>query len=82
MDARNTRQIQSAAADNSTKRKTIWQRVVDSKYSPMTRYSDKEYEDLLREKMVRIEAEIALVDEDIEEIQSKTSKDSSKPDSD
>lgn len=34
--------------------------------------SDEEYEKVLREKLVRVEAEIALIDEDIDKIQSQT----------
>ncbi|KAL8916365.1 MAG: hypothetical protein Q9208_008555 [Pyrenodesmia sp. 3 TL-2023] len=43
----------------------LWKRVLNSKYSPMKVLSDKQYEGLLREKLVGVEAEIAMVDEKI-----------------
>lgn len=36
-----------------------------SKISPLRSLSDKEYEDMLLEKILRIDAEIALIDESI-----------------
>lgn len=33
--------------------------------------SDEEYEQLLKEKLVRVEAELAMVEDNIEEIQQK-----------
>ncbi|KAL8818692.1 MAG: hypothetical protein Q9223_002729 [Gallowayella weberi] len=45
-----------------------WKRILNSKWSPMKVLSDEEYENLLREKLVRVEAELAMVDEDIEKV--------------
>ena len=45
--------------------------MADSKYSPMKVMSDEEYEKVLREKLVRVDAEIALVDEDIKKMRSQ-----------
>ncbi|KAI1501296.1 hypothetical protein F5X99DRAFT_208468 [Biscogniauxia marginata] len=39
---------------------------LDSKWSPMKRLSDKEYEEKLEEKLLRLDAEIAIIDESIE----------------
>lgn len=39
---------------------------LDSKWSPMKVLSDAEYEDMLQEKLLKVNAEIALVDESIE----------------
>jgi hypothetical protein len=41
---------------------------MDSRWSPVRALSDKEYEGMLREKLLRVNAEIALVDEKIEAI--------------
>ncbi|KAL8788043.1 MAG: hypothetical protein Q9195_007509 [Heterodermia aff. obscurata] len=60
--------------DNQLERKSIWQRTAGGKYSPMKVLSDEEYEKVLREKLVRVEAEIALIDEDIDKIQSQAEK--------
>ncbi|KAI1457171.1 hypothetical protein F4805DRAFT_202938 [Annulohypoxylon moriforme] len=48
--------------DNESKPKTSW---LDSKWSPMKRLSDKEYEEMLEEKILRINAEISLIDDSI-----------------
>ena len=58
-DARNS----ARAAAPETGLKNSW---LNSKWSPMKVLSDKEYEDMLREKLLRVNAEIALVDESIE----------------
>ncbi|KAK3692191.1 hypothetical protein B0T22DRAFT_446651 [Podospora appendiculata] len=47
---------------------TPWGRILDHKFSPMTRLSDREYENMLEEKLLRVEAEIALVDDHINEL--------------
>lgn len=70
LDARHTHQSQIATGENQLER-SIWRRVANSKYSPMKVLSDEEYEKVLREKLVRVEAEIALIDEDIDKIQSQ-----------
>ncbi|KAI9711860.1 MAG: hypothetical protein M1820_002005 [Bogoriella megaspora] len=47
----------------------IWQRLAESKWTPVKFISDDEYEKMLKEKLLRLEAEIALIDEDIEKLQ-------------
>lgn len=42
--------------------------ILGSKYSPLTFLSDKEYETILEEKLLRVEAEIAVVDDNIKEL--------------
>ncbi|KAL8743343.1 MAG: hypothetical protein Q9184_008127 [Pyrenodesmia sp. 2 TL-2023] len=49
----------------------LWKRVLNSKYSPMKVLSDKQYEDLLREKLLGVEAEIAIVEEKIIDAKAK-----------
>ncbi|RYP47330.1 hypothetical protein DL768_006581 [Monosporascus sp. mg162] len=44
------------------KTKASW---LDSKWSPMRSLSDKEYVDMLEEKVLRLDAEIAVIDENI-----------------
>ncbi|KAJ5050460.1 uncharacterized protein L3040_002343 [Drepanopeziza brunnea f. sp. 'multigermtubi'] len=44
---------------------------LNSKWSPMKVLSDAEYEKMLQEKLLRINAEIALVDENIEALRSE-----------
>jgi hypothetical protein len=44
-------------------------RWLDSKWSPVKVLSDDEYEGILQEKLLRVKAEIALIDENIVELQ-------------
>ena len=41
------------------------ERLIAMKWSPVTKLSDEQYENMLKEKLVRIEAEIALIDDDV-----------------
>ncbi|KZF26517.1 hypothetical protein L228DRAFT_242991 [Xylona heveae TC161] len=43
----------------------FWQRLAQAKWSPVRVLSDKEYEKMLRERLLRVEAEIAIIDEEI-----------------
>ncbi|KAL8707928.1 MAG: hypothetical protein Q9225_007685, partial [Loekoesia sp. 1 TL-2023] len=49
----------------------FWKRILNSKYSPMKVLSDEQYEEMLKEKLVRVDAEIAVVDEQIEKVRGK-----------
>lgn len=46
----------------------LWERVAEMKWSPMKTLSDEEYADILREKMLAVDAQIALVDEEVERL--------------
>ncbi|KAH7419003.1 hypothetical protein BKA64DRAFT_633708 [Cadophora sp. MPI-SDFR-AT-0126] len=60
-DARNSERSQ--APEEASDLKNSW---LNSKWSPMKVLSDAEYEAMLQEKLLRINAQIALVDENIE----------------
>jgi hypothetical protein len=49
------------ARDNTN----ILQRIANSRFTPVKSLSNEEYEDMLKEKLIRIEADIALIDEDL-----------------
>lgn len=70
LDARHTKQVVSdmeANPNNEERRgKGFWQKLADQKWSPITALSDEEYANMLKERMLRVDAEIALVDEEIE----------------
>jgi hypothetical protein len=53
----------------NTPSKPILQRLADSKWIPLKTLSDDEYRDILSEKLLSIEAEIAIIDEKIEELE-------------
>lgn len=59
-DARNA---DSVRREQTKDLKDSW---LNSKWSPMKVLSDREYEDMLKEKLLKINAEIALIDEGIE----------------
>ncbi|KAL8767009.1 MAG: hypothetical protein Q9209_006363 [Squamulea sp. 1 TL-2023] len=46
----------------------LWKRVLNTKWSPMKVLSNEQYEKMLREKLVKVEAELAIVEEDIEKV--------------
>lgn len=43
----------------------FWRRMSEKKFSPVTVLSNEEYAEILREKMIKVEAEIAIVDDRI-----------------
>lgn len=47
------------------------QRLADRKWTPFTVLTDAEYEDMLKEKLLRIEAELSVVDDRIAELKVK-----------
>jgi hypothetical protein len=49
--------------------KPIFQRMAESKWIPLRHLSDEDYRGILSEKLLSIEAEIALLDEKIEELE-------------
>lgn len=52
----------------------FWQRFASLKWMPVTVLKDGEYEDMLRERQLKLEAEIALVDERIEALKAQHTK--------
>ncbi|KAL8643620.1 MAG: hypothetical protein Q9210_007614 [Variospora velana] len=65
----------SRPSTNDTANQPLWKRILNSKYSPMKVLSDEQYGDLLREKLVRVDAEIAIVDEEIGKVKAMGEKD-------
>lgn len=76
MDAQHTQELQLAATEGKKADSTFWRRVADSKWGPMKVLSDEEYQNMLREKLLRVNAEIALVDESIERLREEHLKSS------
>ncbi|CAL8574497.1 hypothetical protein XPA_000455 [Xanthoria parietina] len=62
---------ESIEAQDTKAEEPLWKRVLNSKWSPMKVLSDEQYETILREKLLRVEAEIAIVDEDIEKVKQR-----------
>jgi len=63
------------AGENATM--GVVERMAKSRFNPMRKLSDEEYEGMLREKLIRIEAELQFVDEDIAKLETEkhTAKD-------
>ena len=72
LDARHSAQvaidIQAAAEGKKKDRKRFWEKIAEMKWSPLTVVSDEDYGNLLKEKLSRVEVEIALVDEEMERL--------------
>ena len=72
LDGRHSEQvaadIQEAAEGKQKQAKRFWDRVADMKWSPLTALSDEDYGSMLKEKLVRVDAEIALLDEEVERL--------------
>jgi hypothetical protein len=66
----NTRDTRKSAAPDPAleSKKSSW---LDSKWSPMRVLSDAEYQHMLEEKLLRVEAEIALIDESIDSLRAQ-----------
>jgi predicted house-cleaning noncanonical NTP pyrophosphatase (MazG superfamily) len=62
-DARNSERVEKGGVHKNS--------IFNSKWSPMKVLSDREYEDMLREKLLRVNAQIALVDENIEALRAQ-----------
>ncbi|KAI8966782.1 hypothetical protein F5Y11DRAFT_3460 [Daldinia sp. FL1419] len=68
-------QLVRSQPKDDTKAKSSW---FDSKWSPLKRLSDKEYEEKLEEKILRINAEISIIDDNIASLRASSSA-STKP---
>ncbi len=72
LDGRHSEQVASdaqAVAEGKEKAgKRFWERVAEMKWSPLTVLSDEEYANILKEKLLSLEAEIASVDEEVERL--------------
>lgn len=72
LDTRHSEQvvldIQAAAEGKKRDRKHFWERIAEMKWSPLTAVSDEDYRNMLEEKLLSIEAEITVVDEEVERV--------------
>lgn len=68
LDARCSQQAAVEARTEKEEKKGFWNKVADRKWSPMKRLSDEEYGNMLKERLLRVEADIALVDEELEKL--------------
>lgn len=73
LDKKNSAEIEEDAqmAARGEKRKNFMERIAESKWSPMEVLTDERYEDMLQEKLLKLEAEIAIIDDKIEGFRQK-----------
>jgi hypothetical protein len=75
LDARNSSELYQQAAlkakGEDKPKETLLYRIAKSKWSPMSVLSDEEYENMMQEKLLRVEAEIAVIDDKIEAFRKK-----------
>jgi uncharacterized protein YydD (DUF2326 family) len=70
LDGRNSADIEERADARKqgrvVERDNFMQKIAKSRWSPMSVLTDEQYEDMMRERMLKIDAEIAILDERIE----------------
>jgi hypothetical protein len=62
LDEKHTAEL---TATTTITKEPLWRRALNSKYSPMKVLSDEQYAAMLKEKLLRVEADIAVIDDDI-----------------
>jgi hypothetical protein len=55
----------TTAVTNPIVKEPLWRRALNSRYSPMKVLSDEQYAAMLKEKLLRMDADIAVIDDDI-----------------
>lgn len=58
----------SGARADSSRSGHFWRRLAESKWTPFKVLSDEEYEVMLREKLLRVNAELAIIDDKMEKL--------------
>ncbi len=56
------------ADDEVASKPSLMKRIADARWSPMQNLSDEQYERMLKEKLLHIDAEIAVIDDKIAEL--------------
>lgn len=70
-DARHTQYIAHEAERESSGRLGFWDRAMRSRWSPVTRLTTEEYENMLKEKLLVLQADLSLANEEIEKLEKK-----------
>ncbi|KAJ4984853.1 hypothetical protein SVAN01_09637 [Stagonosporopsis vannaccii] len=73
LDKKNTEELEEDArlAAKGEKKKNFLERIADMKWSPMEALTDERYEEILQEKLLKLEVEIAIIDDKIEGFRQK-----------
>ena len=65
MDRKHSDSLAVAAVPDVEKQEPFWRKAMQSKYSPVKHLSHEEYKKVLEVKLLRVDAEIAVIDDDI-----------------
>ena len=57
--------ISAAQTSEANPRRSIMQRLTESKWMPLKALSDQQYEEMLQQKIFKIDVEISIIDETI-----------------
>ncbi|OAL05510.1 hypothetical protein IQ06DRAFT_289658 [Phaeosphaeriaceae sp. SRC1lsM3a] len=68
LDKRNSAELKEQAQPDYKPKGSLMQRIAQSKWSPMSVLTDEQYEEMLQERLLKVEAEIAIIDERIDGI--------------
>jgi hypothetical protein len=70
LDAHNTKSLSEPVKE------PIWRRAMKSEWSPVKALTDEEYSKILQDKLLRVEVDIAVIDDDIAMLKEKQRKES------
>lgn len=73
-DERHSENVQQLPANNGASKKGFWERAFRSEWSPVKRLTHEEYKRMLEERLLGVEADIALIDEEIEYLRKSSDK--------
>jgi hypothetical protein len=62
------------AADEVVERQSLMKRIANARWSPMQNLSDEQYVSMLKEKLLSVEVEIAVIDDKISELRGAETK--------
>lgn len=78
LDAKNSSEIQQQAdlraSGEDKPKESLMHKFAMSKWSPMSVLSDDEYENMMQEKLLKVEAEIAIIDDRIDGLRKKAAE--------
>ncbi|KAI4954362.1 hypothetical protein J4E91_002075 [Alternaria rosae] len=66
LDAKNSSEIQERARGEDKPKENFMHKIAKSKWSPMQVLTDDDYENMMQEKLLRVEAQIAVIDDKID----------------
>lgn len=78
-DARHTKSVLKEKKPEQTGGFGFWDRVMRSRWSPVTRLTTEEYEEMLKGKLLALEADLAIADEEIAKLEIMRTEQQSKP---